>query len=142
MVILKFGGTSVAEVESIRRVAGIIASERRPRAVVVSALAGVTDALLHLAAGGTIPGNPPPRALDTLLRRHTAAVQMVRDRGARVALEHELYAIAGHVAATLESAPGRLSLVRDSHADLVPCARGPTTYPAAEKAKGPSPGFE
>ena len=56
--------------------------ERRPRAVVVSALAGVTDALLHLAGcGGTIPGNPPPRALDTLLRRHTAAVQIVRERG-------------------------------------------------------------
>jgi len=110
MVILKFGGTSVADAECIRRVAGIIARERRPRAVVVSALAGVTDALLHLAgSGGTIPGNPPPRALDTLLRRHTAAVQLVRERAARVALEHELYAIAGHVAATLESAPGRLS---------------------------------
>jgi aspartate kinase len=110
MVILKFGGTSVADAECIRRVAGIIARERRPRAVVVSALAGVTDALLHLAGcGGTIPGNPPPRALDTLLRRHTAAVQLVRERAARVALEHELYAIAGHVAATLESAPGRLS---------------------------------
>ena len=110
MVVLKFGGTSVADVVSIRRVAGIVASEPRPRAVVVSALAGVTDALLQLAAGGgTIPGNPPPRALDTLLRRHIAMAQMLRDRADRVALEHELYAIAGHVAATLESAPGRLS---------------------------------
>ena len=108
MVILKFGGTSVADAECIRRVAGIIARERRPRAVVVSALAGVTDALLHLAGcGGTIPGNPPPRALDTLLRRHTAAVQLVRERAARVALEHELYAIAGHVAATLERSEER-----------------------------------
>ena len=78
--------------------------------MVVSALAGVTDALLHLAAGGgTIPGTPPPRALDTFLRRHIAAAQMVRDRAARVALEHELYAIAAHVAAMLEAAPGRLS---------------------------------
>jgi aspartate kinase len=110
MVVLKFGGTSVADVPSIRRVAGIVAAERRPRTVVVSALGGVTDALLHLAAGGgTIPGNPPPRALDMLLRRHTAAAQMIRDRAARASLEHELYAIAAHVAATLESAPGRLS---------------------------------
>lgn len=110
MVVLKFGGTSVADAPSIRRVAGIVAAERRPRIVVVSALGGVTDALLHLAAGGgTIPGNPPPRALDTLLRRHTAAAQMVRDRRARAALEHECYAIAAHVAATLEAAPGRLS---------------------------------
>jgi len=110
VVVLKFGGTSVAEVEGIRRVAGIVAAEPRPRVVVVSALAGVTDALLTLAsAGATIPGNPPPRALDALLRRHIAAAAMIRDRAARASLEHELYAIAGHVAATLESAPGRLS---------------------------------
>ena len=110
MVVLKFGGTSVGEVESIRRVAGIVAAERRPRLVVVSALAGVTDALLNLAsAGPTIPGNPPPRALDALLRRHIAAAGMIRDRAARATLEHEIYAIAGRVAATLESAPGRLS---------------------------------
>src|SRR5206468_5271959 len=51
----------------------------------------------------------PPGAVDSLLRRHIAAGQIVRDRAARVALEHELYAIAGHVVATLESAPGRLS---------------------------------
>jgi aspartate kinase len=110
VVVLKFGGTSVGEVDSIRRVAGIVAAERRPRVVVVSALAGVTDALLDLAsAGATVPGNQPPRALDVLLRRHIAAAAMVRGRALRIPLEHELYAIAGHVAATLESAPGRLS---------------------------------
>jgi aspartate kinase len=110
VVVLKFGGTSVGEVDSIRRVAGIVAAERRPRVVVVSALAGVTDALLDLAsAGATIPGAQPPRALDLLLRRHLAAAGMVRDRALRIPLEHELYAIAGHAAATLESAPGRLS---------------------------------
>jgi aspartate kinase len=110
VVVLKFGGTSVGEAEAIRRVAGIVAAERRPRAVVVSALAGVTDALLELAfAGATVPGDQPPRALDLLLRRHLAAAAMVRNRALRVPLEHELYAIAGHVAATLESAVGGLS---------------------------------
>ena len=110
MVVLKFGGTSVGKVDAIRRVAGIVASERRRRVVVVSALAGVTDALLDLAAAGpTIPGNPPPRALDALLRRHLAAAEVIRDRAMRAALDHELYAIAGRVAATLESAPGALS---------------------------------
>jgi len=110
VVVLKFGGTSVGEVESIRRVAGIIAAERRSRVVVVSALAGVTDALLNLAAAGaTIPGNPPPRNLDLLLRRHLAAAEMIRERAARAALQHELYAIGAQVAATLEAAPGRLS---------------------------------
>lgn len=110
MVVLKFGGTSVGKVDAIRRVAGIIAAERRPRVVVVSALSGVTDALLDLAsAGPTIPGNPPPRALDALLRRHLAAAGMVRDRILRATLAHELYAIAGSVAATLEAAAGTLS---------------------------------
>ena len=111
MVVLKFGGTSVGEVGSIRRAAGIVAAERRPRVVVVSALAGVTDALLAIAsAGATVPGNPPPRALDALLRRHIGAAGTIRDHSTRIALEHELYAIAGKVAATLEAAPGRLSL--------------------------------
>jgi aspartate kinase len=110
VLVLKFGGTSVKDAASIRRVAGIVAAEPPPRVVVVSALAGVTDALLNLAAAGpTIPGNPPPRALDALLRRHIAGAEMIRDRAARAALEHELYAIAGRVAATLESAPVRLS---------------------------------
>lgn len=110
MVVLKFGGTSVGEVESIRRVAGIVGAERRPRLVVVSALAGVTDALLSLAsAGPTVPGDPPPRGLDALLRRHIAAAGTIRDHAARATLDHELYAIAGRVAATLESARGPLS---------------------------------
>jgi aspartate kinase len=109
VVVLKFGGTSIGTVEAIRRVSRIVASEPRPRVVVVSALSGVTDALLQIASGGaTTPGTPPPRALDALLRRHLEASAMVRDRAARTALTHELYAIAGHVAATLESGSGAL----------------------------------
>jgi aspartate kinase len=110
MVVLKFGGTSVGEVESIRRVVGIVAAEWRPGVVVVSALAGVTDELLHLAAaGGTIPGNPAPRALEALRDRHLTAARMVRDREARTAVELEIDAVTRRVAATLEAAPGRLT---------------------------------
>ena len=109
MVVLKFGGTSVGTVEAIRRAARIVASEPRPRMVVVSALSGVTDALLEIAAAGaTIPGNPPPRALDALLRRHLDVSATIRDRAIRVPLTHELYATAGFVAATLESGSGAL----------------------------------
>lgn len=48
-VVHKFGGTSVADAERIRRVADIIANQSGERlAVVVSALAGTTDQLLAL----------------------------------------------------------------------------------------------
>jgi aspartate kinase len=91
-------------------VAEIVATERRSRVVVVSALAGVTDALLTLASSGpTIPGTRRPRALDALLARHLEAGAMVRDGRERTRLQHALETIAGRVAALLESSPGELS---------------------------------
>ena len=56
MIVMKFGGTSVADAERIRSVAQIVARHagRRP-VVVVSALGGVTDLLVRavrLAAVG------------------------------------------------------------------------------------------
>lgn len=50
MIVLKFGGTSVGDTAAIRRAATIVRSrlERRPM-VVVSALAGTTNALIALA---------------------------------------------------------------------------------------------
>ena len=50
MIVLKFGGTSVADAEAIRRTAEIVAGRRdRAPVVVVSAMAGATNALLALA---------------------------------------------------------------------------------------------
>jgi aspartate kinase len=51
-LVMKFGGTSVGDVERIRRVARIVAAERKPGrglAVVVSAMSGETDRLATLA---------------------------------------------------------------------------------------------
>jgi len=50
VIVLKFGGTSVGDAAAIRRTAGIVASrlDRQP-IVVVSALAGVTNALIAIA---------------------------------------------------------------------------------------------
>jgi aspartate kinase len=54
MVVQKFGGTSVADPEAIRRLIGIVRAARtrdgRGPAVVVSAMSGVTDGLLGVAA--------------------------------------------------------------------------------------------
>jgi len=59
---MKFGGTSVADLERIRRVARLVAAEAsaRPVAVVVSAMAGKTNELVAWTdgAGSATPGLP------------------------------------------------------------------------------------
>ncbi|HYB12827.1 MAG TPA: aspartate kinase, partial [Myxococcota bacterium] len=69
LVVQKFGGTSVASVERIANVAERVVARRRAGervAVVVSAMAGETDALVKLAhaAGGA---EPDPREYDALV---------------------------------------------------------------------------
>lgn len=57
MKVLKFGGTSVGTVESLRNVKAIVESRTEPLIVVVSALGGITDQLINtarLAAKGDI----------------------------------------------------------------------------------------
>ncbi|MGN6354977.1 MAG: amino acid kinase family protein [Parafilimonas sp.] len=46
MKVLKFGGSSVANAENIQKVAAIVMSNNEQQVVVVSALGGVTDALI------------------------------------------------------------------------------------------------
>src|ERR671919_1430095 len=68
LVVQKFGGSSVADADRIRRVARRIARERTAGAdlvVVVSAMGDTTDELLQLAAAVT--AEPDPRELDMLL---------------------------------------------------------------------------
>jgi bifunctional aspartokinase / homoserine dehydrogenase 1 len=48
MKVLKFGGTSVANSESLSSVLKIIQKQKKPVAVVVSALAGITDLLMEM----------------------------------------------------------------------------------------------
>jgi aspartate kinase len=49
MIVLKFGGTSVATAEAIGRVCDLVAATKGPKVVVVSATAGTTDALIGAA---------------------------------------------------------------------------------------------
>ena len=49
MIVAKFGGTSVATADAIRRLVRIVIERRDVRVVVVSALAGVTDELVSIA---------------------------------------------------------------------------------------------
>jgi aspartate kinase len=69
LVVQKFGGSSVADADRIKRVARRIAHERaagNDLVVVVSAMGDMTDELLGLAAA--ITDEPDPRELDVLLR--------------------------------------------------------------------------
>ncbi|HEY7524270.1 MAG TPA: aspartate kinase [Candidatus Limnocylindrales bacterium] len=76
LVVQKFGGSSVADADRIRRVARRIARDRgqgHDLVVVVSAMGDTTDELLALAAAVT--DDPDPRELDMLLAtgEHQAA---------------------------------------------------------------------
>ena len=77
MIVCKFGGTSVGSAAAIRRLAGIVRArhERGERPlVVVSALSGVTDALVTLVRSTAVP--EPAAALQAelgaLVARHAA----------------------------------------------------------------------
>jgi aspartate kinase len=81
MVVLKFGGTSIADTQPIRRVASIVARQAGRRAVVVSALAGVTDRLAQVATLAR-QGKPDMAygVLDGLVRRHEAVARALLAR--------------------------------------------------------------
>jgi len=85
--VLKFGGTSVADAAALQRVAAVVHRAHRSTrpVVVVSALAGVTDALLaaaEAAASGDVERTLPQ--LDALLERHAEiAGRLARPENAR-----------------------------------------------------------
>ena len=80
MIVMKFGGTSLADAGRIRRVAALVSerADRRPL-VVVSALAGVTNQLVETAALAEAGDESALQALlETIAERHAA---VLRDLG-------------------------------------------------------------
>ncbi|HEX3679090.1 MAG TPA: aspartate kinase, partial [Galbitalea sp.] len=68
LIVQKYGGSSVADAESIKRVAKRIVETRKAGnevVVVVSAMGDTTDELMDLAQ--RVTPLPPPRELDMLL---------------------------------------------------------------------------
>lgn len=77
MKVMKFGGTSVGDPESLQRVKKIIEREREPVIVVVSALGGVTDRLL-LAADFALNANPAYKPLiNEIILRHEELIEKI-----------------------------------------------------------------
>src|SRR2546422_1831330 len=95
--VLKFGGTSVEDAAACTRVAGIVRAHGGPHpVVVVSALGGVTDALLGCAREGTLRGFAPH------LERHREIAQRLLGPEARGAFLGELERARGELAALVE----------------------------------------
>jgi aspartate kinase len=87
VIVCKFGGTSVADAAAIRRLVAIVESRAPERPlVVVSALAGVTDGLLRLAAAAHAgDAKALDGAIELLVRRHEAVAGELP--GARSAMD-------------------------------------------------------
>lgn len=70
MKVLKFGGTSVGSVESLRNVKKIVESIEDPAIVVVSALGGLTDRLIAVAKNASAGDADFSKELEGFAKRH------------------------------------------------------------------------
>jgi aspartate kinase len=116
VIVLKFGGTSVGSAERVREAAAIAAAQVAPRAVVVSAAAGVTNLLLD-AARAAAAGHAAKRGecVAAIHARHqqvAAGIAGEAERAGAIALLDQLHAALDGALDTVAVA-GRLS-ARDS----------------------------
>ena len=94
MKVLKFGGTSVGSVESIRQIQQIIAKQTDDCIVVVSALVGITDQLLKAARLALQTGEAYMEVYQQIRQRHLDMVNTLIDNTTvRQMLLHELEGI-------------------------------------------------
>ncbi|MDR1381552.1 MAG: bifunctional aspartate kinase/homoserine dehydrogenase I [Tannerella sp.] len=84
MKVLKFGGTSVGSVNSILNVRKIVEAVDEPVIVVVSALGGITDKLLHTANLASTGDKAYRKEFNEMVARHKTVVEGVLS-GARQA---------------------------------------------------------
>src|SRR5215217_3167454 len=99
-VVMKFGGTSVADAAAFENVARIVANERDAAPiVVVSAMSGVTDSLL---AATNIA------SLENVFERHRAVARELLDSSQAAAFIDQLHDAAERIAALLQSLAHKL----------------------------------
>ena len=91
MIVLKFGGTSVGDVDRVREAAKIIEAQPQPRAAVVSAVSGVTNLLLEAAAAASAGASERAAAVAAQIRaRHDGVAAGISNDAERVAAVAEL----------------------------------------------------
>jgi len=84
-IVMKFGGTSVADAAAFKNVARIVSWEHKvPRVVVVSAMSGVTDDLLNATSiAATGDAEQAFASLENAFKRHEAAAHDLLSNPAR-----------------------------------------------------------
>ena len=91
MKVLKFGGTSVGSVDSIRQIQQIIARQTDDCIVVVSALGGITDQLLRAAHLALENGEEYMEVYQQIRQRHLDMIQtLIENATVRQMLCHEI----------------------------------------------------
>ena len=123
MIVQKFGGTSVADPDAVLRLVAIARAGRAPDGrgpiIVVSALSGVTDALLTVAAEAGAARTADALALiDRLRERHLAMTRALVGQDQRTALDAEIADQFDQLAAVAR-ALGVLREVSDRTLDVV-----------------------
>ena len=109
MVVQKFGGTSVADPTAVRRLIEIVRTARardgRGPAVVVSAMSGVTDALLGIAStAGSAAGTAEALTkIEQLRERHRAAIRDLVAPGDQDAVAAEIDATLDQLTAVVHA---------------------------------------
>ena len=88
MKVLKFGGTSVGTVESLRHVKSIVESCEEPVVVVVSALGGITDKLIATAREAAACSPAYQESYEGIKARHEAVIDGMVPAAEREAVRH------------------------------------------------------
>ncbi|MDR1336187.1 MAG: bifunctional aspartate kinase/homoserine dehydrogenase I [Tannerella sp.] len=89
MKVLKFGGTSVGSVDSILSVKQIVETVNEPVVVVVSALGGITDKLLHASKVASVGDAAYREELSEIIRRHQEVIAGVVPETVRPEVEKQ-----------------------------------------------------
>jgi len=119
LIVQKYGGTSVANLERIQNVADRVAKtyDRGNEVVVIlSAMAGITDDLIHMA--GKIAPSPDKRELDVLLatgEQTTSALLAM----ALKSMNYPAQSLLGHQAEVLTDQCHGNARILDVHADRI-----------------------
>ena len=88
MILMKFGGTSVGNAERLRHAASIVEQQPQPRAVVVSAVGGVTNLLLTAMTSAALGDGAGRVAAVTEIRaRHAEVLAGIGDERERLAAQ-------------------------------------------------------
>jgi aspartate kinase len=124
-VIMKFGGTSVADADAVSRVIAIVRDElgkarsAKPPVVVVSAMSKVTDRLIEsMRLAGEGDGEAAERLVGDLLERHVGVAEGLVAGAERAALVERLHAEFAALATSVRQCAGKREVTPSAHDEI------------------------